>query len=88
MGQPRTISYDDILNASDGHRERTDTPFGADSIDAILIQLGVENPEDVKHLIHEMMRLRCVTDHVYPGGLIDGFILGVRAQRAAEQRTN
>lgn len=72
--------------AAEGHLERT-ALHGPKPIHRILMDLGVEHPEELLEMARAIRTLRDPNNEdAYSGGFMDGFILGVRAEREAAAR--
>lgn len=72
--------------AAEGHLERTHLA-GPQPIHRILLDLGVENPDELLEMARAIRTLRDPdNENDYSGGFMDGFILGVRAEREAAAR--
>ena len=75
------ITERELLLAADGHIARTPTTVA--DIRALLANEGID-PDDLQALVASLRDLRGLSDEDKPGwgaGVIDGFLLGVRATR-------
>lgn len=83
------ITAKDLTEAATGHIERTQL-FGPQPIQRIMVELGADF-EEVQACFAELGSLRGIPDEeeesAYFAGCVDGFLIGVRAQRAATERT-
>lgn len=78
------ITKDDLLVAAHGHLQRTE-PVGG-SIDHVFAELDVDGSE-FRGLGFELQTQRNPYDvELYDAGLVDGFVLGVRAVREEARR--
>jgi len=74
------ITDRELLKAAEGHIARTPTTHAG--ICGLLASEGVD-PDDFRSLMATLKRLRGISDDDYgwSAGVIDGFLLGVRAAR-------
>lgn len=84
MADRTLIGAEALTQASHAHLDRTQM-FGPNPIARIIVSLGVEAEEFqamAQALSEQRMPRPEGVDH-YPAGFIDGFVIGVRAVRAA-----